>query len=100
MFKQLALSYSYNTPTTSNGHASGALFATVFIFAAIATVIGIVAMWKVFTKAGRPGWAAIIPIYNYWVLFEISGKPGWWALTALLGFIPFVGSLVILVLYI
>ena len=22
------------------------------------------AMWKVFTKAGQPGWAAIIPIYN------------------------------------
>ena len=27
-------------------------------------ILTIVANWKVFTKAGRPGWASIIPIYN------------------------------------
>jgi hypothetical protein len=25
-------------------------------------------MWKVYTKAGRPGWEAIVPIYNSWIL--------------------------------
>jgi hypothetical protein len=54
-------------------------------------------MWKVFTKAGKPGWASIIPIYNTWVLFEIAGKPGWWAL---LNFIPVVGNIIFLVLFI
>ena len=39
-----------------------------------------VAAWKVFTKAGKPGWAAIVPIYNYIVLCEIIGKPTWWFL--------------------
>lgn len=35
-------------------------------------------MWVVFTKAGKPGWAAIVPIYNIIVFIEISGKPVWW----------------------
>jgi hypothetical protein len=44
--------------------------------------------WKIFEKAGKPGWAAIIPIYNYIVLLEIVGKPWWWIF---LLFIPFAG---------
>src|SRR6266566_1470050 len=47
---------------------------------AAAAGIGMGAMWKVFTKAGEPGWAAIIPIYNYVVLDRIAGRPGWWLL--------------------
>jgi hypothetical protein len=38
----------------------------------------IVAVWKVFSKAGEPGWAAIVPIYNVIVLLKIAGKPLWW----------------------
>lgn len=34
-------------------------------------------MWKVFTKAGKPGWAAIIPYYSTYTLFEIAGWSGW-----------------------
>ncbi|MCR5690518.1 MAG: DUF5684 domain-containing protein [Clostridiales bacterium] len=37
----------------------------------IICVVMIVAMWKLFTKAGKPGWASIIPIYNLWVQYEI-----------------------------
>ena len=36
----------------------------VYIFAILFSVLMIAAMWKVFTKAGKPGWAAIVPIYN------------------------------------
>jgi hypothetical protein len=57
----------------------------IFIFIFIITVAG---MWKVFEKAGKPGWAAIIPIYNYIVMAEISGKPSWWGVMVL---IPFAG---------
>ncbi len=38
----------------------------------------IAANWTIYTKAGKPGWAAIIPIYNIIVLLEIVGKPTWW----------------------
>lgn len=37
-----------------------------------------VGMWKLFEKAGKPGWAGIIPIYNLIVLLEIVGRPIWW----------------------
>ena len=50
-------------------------------------VLLIASMWTVFTKAGKPGWAAIIPIYNGIVLLEIVGRPLWWVL---LLFIPIV----------
>ena len=36
----------------------------------------VAATWKVFTKAGQPGWAVLIPIYNAYVLLKIAGKPG------------------------
>jgi len=48
------------------------------LFWLILLVLVIVALWFVFTKAGKPGWAAIIPFYNIWVAWEVAGKPGWW----------------------
>ena len=57
-------------------------------------VLVIAGFWKVFVKAGHPGWAAIVPIYNIYILLKIAGKPGWWLL---LFFIPVV-SLVIMIL--
>ena len=45
-------------------------------------------MWKVFEKAGQPGWAAIVPIYNMYVLVvEIAKKDMVWFLLSV--FIPF-----------
>ncbi len=64
------------------------------LFGLIFAVLVIVGMWKVFTKAGKPGWASLIPIYNIYVLLKIVGRPGWWLLLLL---IPFV-NLVILIL--
>ena len=46
-------------------------------------------MWKIFTKAGKPGWAAIIPIYNIIVLLEIVGKPVWWIILLLIPLVNF-----------
>jgi hypothetical protein len=50
-------------------------------------VLMVSAIWKVFTKAGQPGWAAIVPIYNMVILCKIAGRPLWWML---LFFIPIV----------
>lgn len=95
-------STSYSYSTSSSNISGGTLFAILAISTILAIVM-IVAMWKVFQKAGKPGWAAIIPIYNMWVLFEVAGKPGWYALLGLLGVIPvigFIGSIAYIVLYI
>jgi len=53
----------------------------------------IVSFWKIFTKAGKPGWAALIPFYNLFVMFQVAGMSGWWVLSVLAVIIPFVGSL-------
>lgn len=51
-------------------------------------ILAFAGLWKVFEKAGKPGWAAIVPIYNFIVLTEIVKKPSYWALLML---IPYVG---------
>ena len=51
-------------------------------------VLTIIALWKIFVKAGEPGWAAIIPFYNAYVLFKITWGNGW---KFLLTLIPIAG---------
>jgi hypothetical protein len=55
----------------------------------------IVSAWKVYTKAGQPGWAAIIPIYNIIVLLKIAGKPWWWIFGFLVPLLNFVVMIVL-----
>ncbi len=59
-------------------------------------VFMLVAMWRVYEKAGQPGWAAIVPIYNLYVLLKIAGKPGWWLV---LFFIPIVNIVMMVLTY-
>jgi hypothetical protein len=68
-----------------------------YIVAILISVVMIAAMWKVFTKAGKPGWAAIIPIYNMIVLLDIAGKPAWWIILFL---IPIVNFVMIILTYV
>lgn len=65
----------------------------VSLIGLIIAVIVIAAEWKVYTKAGKPGWAVLIPIYNVIVLLQIIGKPWWWLL---LMFVPFVNFIVMI----
>ncbi len=60
-------------------------------------VLVIVAMWKIFAKAGKPGWAAIVPFYNLYVLFEITWGSGIKFLLLLIPFANFVISIITMV---
>ena len=101
MLNFLAQSYdyttSYSTTSTAGSAAAGGFFLIFMLIILVLVVVSIVAMWKIFEKAGVEGWKAIIPVYNSWVLMEISGKPGWWALVSL---VPYIGGLIFLVLYV
>jgi hypothetical protein len=55
----------------------------------------IAGVWRVFEKAGQPGWAAIVPIYNGLVLAEVAGKEMWWGILLL---IPFVNIVIAIIL--
>lgn len=61
--------------------AGGGVIAFVYLAIWLVAISG---MWKVFVKAGEPGWATIIPIYNVIVLLKIAGRPIWWILLLIL----------------
>ena len=60
-------------------------------------VLWIAGLWKIFEKAGHPGWAAIIPIYNIFIVTKIAGKEWWWLLLML---IPIVNIVILIVVYV
>ena len=72
----------------------------IFYVLYLALLIGIiVALWKVYKKAGYPGWASLVPFYNNYVLFEIVyGKGNGWKF--LLSLIPIYNIYLMFKLYI
>lgn len=78
------------------GGAAGAIVGLIFfIFWLAVAVLVIAGLWKIFAKAGQPGWAAIVPIYNMYVWTKVVGRPWWWLL---LMFIPIVGLVIAIIL--
>ena len=59
-----------------SGGGIGAIIFMLIYFAVI--IVAVAGMWKVFAKAGQPGWAVLVPFYNIVVLLGIAGKPVWW----------------------
>ena len=79
---------------SSQGQAPGPLF---WIFYLAFTILMLAAWWKIFTKAGQPGWACIIPIYNLYVWCKIVGRPWWWILLMLIPFVNFIIAIILLI---
>jgi len=73
----------YSSGDASAFAAIAAIFAVMLIPFLIISVILIISYWKIYEKAGKPGWASLIPIYNIIVLLEIVGKPTWWVILIL-----------------
>ena len=76
------LTHSLALDTTSS---STSLIGDIVYLAIV--VLYVAATWVIFSKAGKPGWAAIIPIYSTIVLLQVAGRPAWWII---LFFIPIV----------
>ncbi len=62
--------------------------ASIWVLILLSGVLDLIALWRIFVKAGKPGWISIIPIYNIYSLFEIVGIKGWYIFV---GFIPVFG---------
>lgn len=90
-----------STPTIdpTNQAVLNAVAASKWVSFALA-ILTIVAMWKLFKKAGKPGWAAIIPIYNIIVMLEIAGMPGWYVLLLLIPIVNVVISILIILRFV
>lgn len=63
---------------------SGAFLAVMAVVYLAVFAVSIATMWKIFTKAGQPGWASIVPFYNIYILLNIVGRPIWWMAMLLL----------------
>ena len=88
---------SYGVSTSSG--LTGAIAAMGLFFWILSMALGIlkiVSLWKIFKKAGKPGWASIVPIYNIYIMCEIAEKE-WWYILLLC--VPFVNIYVMIVLY-
>lgn len=67
----------------------------VLVASSVGSILLIVALWKIFAKAGEPGWAAIVPIYNLYVLFKLIFGYGWFFLLLI---VPGVNIVVMMIL--
>ena len=91
--------YDYMGGASANDLLGGIAIITtiVSIITLLTSVLMLISLWKVYTKAGKPGWASIIPIYNIIVLLEITGLPVWYIA---LMFIPFANIYAMFKIYI
>jgi hypothetical protein len=80
-------------PYTTGWHPG----ATFWIVWCVVIIFEIASHWRVYEKAGKPGWASIIPIYNALVLLEIIGRPWWWILLCLIPLVNIVVGIIIVV---
>ena len=55
----------------------------------------IVGLWKIFEKAGFPGWSVLVPFYNFYIWLKIIKKPLWWYIFLL---IPFINVFTVLIM--
>jgi hypothetical protein len=62
-------------------------------------VVMVVAIWKIFEKAGKPGWASLIPFYNVYIMLEIAGKPGWWLVLYLIPVINLIMMIIVTIAF-
>jgi Family of unknown function (DUF5684) len=93
MSQSLAMLFFQDVPAANSAAAQGVAMVFVVLWAAVLLLL-VASLWKVFTKAGEPGWAAIVPIYNLIVLLKIAGKPAWWFLLMLIPVVNFVIAIV------
>ncbi len=81
----------------AQGDEGGAAAMIPAVVGLLCAVLIIASFWKLFVKAGKPGWAAIIPIYNVIVMLEIAGKPIWWIILFLIPCVNIIVSLLVLI---
>ena len=49
--------------------------------------------WRIFNKAGEPGWKCLVPIYGAVVFHRIIGRPTWWIVLLCIPFVNIIPSI-------
>lgn len=70
-------------------------YVTYIVICLAMAVLVVIGYWKIFVKAGKPGWACIVPFYNLYCLYDIAWGNGW---MFLLTFVPCVNFVISIIL--
>ena len=68
------------------------IFALIYLAIVVFTILG---GWKMFEKAGQPGWAVIIPFYNAYIFLKIAGRPGWWLILLIIPIVSLIVGIIV-----
>lgn len=83
----------------SDAAVAGAIVAGLGVYLVVVlalSILLIVANWKIYSKAGEPGWASIVPFYCNYVLFKITMGNGWLFLLMLVPVVNIVVSIMVI----
>lgn len=87
------ISETINTMVKTGTITYGALFTGVI------SILYIIAMWKIFNKAGEKGWKSLIPIYNIAVFYKIAGLSPWLLLLYIIPFVNAIAAVIIAIVH-
>jgi len=76
----------------AGGGIAGCMIGIIYIAVLVAVIAG---MWKMFVKAGQPGWACLIPFYNIYILLKIVGRPGWWLILMIIPIVSLIVGIIV-----
>ncbi len=80
--------------TQSAGGGAGIGIGMIIFY--VILIVGLLAInWKIYEKAGKPGWTGIVPIYNLYILTEIVARPMLWFILTL---VPCVNIVILLIM--
>ncbi len=97
-FAQNTITINGETTTLTDTESAGILgfLAGLWLLWLVFVIFNIIAGWKVFEKAGEPGWKIFIPFYNTYTLFRIAGRNGWGVLLLLIPLVNIVVSIMVM----
>ncbi|MGC8511157.1 MAG: DUF5684 domain-containing protein [Acidimicrobiales bacterium] len=73
----------------------GPLIVVAIVFVVLPVLLLMIPTWRIFAKAGEPGWASIVPLFSQYTLCSIVGRPVWWLILLLVPYVNFVFWLIV-----
>ena len=67
----------------------------VVVLVALPVMQLVVPTWRIYVKAGEPGWASIVPLFSQYTLCSVVGRPVWWLIFLLIPYVNFVFWLIV-----
>lgn len=86
------MTHVFTTLAQASNDAGGMVFMVIVLALLVLVIAG---FWKVFTKAGQPGWAAIVPIFNLYILLKIAGRPWWWLILFVIPIVSIIVTIIV-----